>query len=77
MVKEALTVYGLWWGITRLLKWGFIFFWPAFIIYGCGMVLGSDIDKWPEWAKMTTTIVSLVISVPVYLIYRRAQQNQE
>jgi hypothetical protein len=23
------------------------------------------------------TVVSLVISVPVYLIYRRAQQNQE
>ncbi len=77
MVKEALTIYGFWWGITRLIKWSLILLWPGVIIYGCGMAVGSNPDKWSEGAKTTVTIISLVISVPVYLVYRRAQQNQE
>jgi hypothetical protein len=45
MIKEAVTIYGFWWAITRLIKWALILGWPAMIIYGCGSLLGSDPQK--------------------------------
>jgi hypothetical protein len=77
MIKEAVTVYGFWWAITRLIKWAFILGWPAMIIYGCGSLLGSDPQKWSQGTQNVVTVISLVISVPVYWLYRRAQSESE
>jgi hypothetical protein len=75
MIKEAVTIYGFWWAISRLIKWSFILGWPAMIIYGCGMAVGSDPEKWSEGAKTVVTVISLLISVPAYWLYRRGQER--
>lgn len=77
VIKEAITIYGFWWAFTRIIKWLFILGWPAMIIYGCGMLVGSDPVKWSEGAKTVVTVISLVISVPAYWFYRRGQRDSE
>ncbi len=78
MVKEALVTYGLWWAITRAIKWIFILGWPSLIIIGCAAIFGKgDYDKWSETAKRTTGIVSLCVAIPAYLLYRRAANRSE
>lgn len=46
VIKEAVTIYGFWWAFTGIIKWLFILGWPAMIIYSCGMLVGSDPEKW-------------------------------
>jgi len=77
MIREAVIIYGFWWAITRLIKWSFILGWPAMIIYGCASFLGSNPEKWSEGAQTVVTVISLVISVPTYLLYRRGQRTME
>lgn len=77
MVKEALTIYGLWWATTRFIKWLFILGWPGAIIIGCARLLGSDPDKWSDGTQTIVGIISLAISVPVYLTYRRGVNRDE
>lgn len=71
MIREAVTAYGIWWGVTRALKWGFIFLWPGIIIHGCARLIGSNPDHWSEGLKTIFMFVTLGISIPVYLAYKR------
>ena len=77
MVREALMTYGIWWGVTRLIKWVFILGWPSAIIYGCGKLLGCNTDKWSESTQQVIALISLAIAVPVYMIYRRGVNRGE
>ena len=71
MLRETITAYGIWWGVTRALKWMLILFWPGLIFMFATAMCGGQPDKWSDGTRITLGIVSLCISVPVYLIYRR------
>lgn len=78
MIREAVTAYGIWWAVTRVIKWMFILGWPGMLIGACANMLGSNPDKWSESTKNTVAVISLCISVPVYLAYRRhASRNDQ
>lgn len=71
MIREAVTAYGIWWGVTRAIKWLFILGWPAGIIMGVAHLFGSNSDKWSEGTKTTVSVISLCIAIPIYIGYRR------
>jgi len=74
MLRGVLEAYGIWWAVTRIIKWIFILGWPLLIFMGVAKLFGGDPEKWSEATKTTLTIISLCISVPLYLVYRRTQK---